>query len=94
MIGVGLPDWVDAEFLRTSATVAVFVAVVAILLVFIFIRSMGTKLLLILLIGAGALGLFVYRDELKECARTCDCSFLGEDVAAEGCPGLISSRDS
>lgn len=85
MLAEDWPDWLDAEFLKSATAVGILVACLLILFVFVFVRSIATKVLLVVLLGAGAFGLFVWRDEVKECAPTCDCSFLGEHISSEGC---------
>jgi UDP-N-acetylmuramyl pentapeptide phosphotransferase/UDP-N-acetylglucosamine-1-phosphate transferase len=75
----------DSEFLRNASTVGVFIAVALLCAVLIWIRSLATKLVLALLVAAGAFGLFVARDDLRKCERTCDCSLLGDHIVSSGC---------
>ncbi len=93
MLATEWPDWLDAEFLRSASTAGVFVVCVLLLVVIFWVRSLATKLLLLVLLAAGAFGLFVYRDDLKQCASTCDCSFLGDHISSEGC-GFVNPNDS
>ena len=87
------PDWLDAEWLKSATAIGIFVACVLIVFVFVFVRSLAAKVLLVVLLGAGAFGLFVWRDDVKECIPSCDCSFMGEHISSDGC-NLLNSGGS
>jgi len=74
----------DAEFLRTaSGTLVVVTLLLALMLMFI-VRSVGTRLVAIVLLGAAVFGLAHYRQTLEHCDRTgSSCRLFGEVVEAD-----------
>jgi len=76
-----LPKWIDAPFLRSaSGTLVVLGVLLALVLVFVA-RSVGTRLVSILLIGAAVFGLVHYRQTLEHCDQAgSTCRFFGEVV--------------
>ena len=92
MLAAEWPDWLDAEFLKTATAVGIFVAVMLMVVVLVFVRSGAAKFLLVVLLGAGAFGLFVWRDDVKECIPSCDCSFMGDHITSDGCNILNSNQ--
>ena len=71
----------DAQFLRSaSGTLVVVGLLLALVLVFV-VRSVGTRLVSILLIGAAVFGLVHYRQTLERCDQAGgSCRFFGEVV--------------
>ncbi len=81
-----LPDWMDTSFLEGASAVLIFVAIALIIVTLITVRSLGTRIIVMLLLGAAAFGAFQYRQHVEDCAKTCDCSVFGEDVPEDdGC---------
>lgn len=57
----------------------------AIILLFI-VKSLGTKLVAIVLLGAAVFGLAHYRQTLEHCDRAgCACSLFGQSVQGGNC---------
>jgi hypothetical protein len=82
-----LPGWIDAQFLRSaSGTLVVVALLLALVLVFV-VRSVGTRLVAIVLLGAAVFGLVHYRQTLEHCnkAGSCSCKLLGEVVHGDNC---------
>jgi hypothetical protein len=80
-----LPEWLDADTLRTGALVVLGVMVVVAVLVARFVQKMVMKVVLLgVLVGLGIL-VWAERAELADCARTCDCRLLGRDVEVPRC---------
>jgi hypothetical protein len=81
-----LPSWVDVDFLRTALGVMALVAIVAVLVSVFMIRSIGARVLVLVLLGAAVAGLLHYRQTLVDCDKQgCACKFFGEDVKGGGC---------
>jgi hypothetical protein len=81
-----LPSWADVDFLRTALGVAVLVGIVAVLVSVFMIRSIGTRVLVLVLLGAAVVGVLHYRQTLVDCdKRGCACKLFGEDVKGGGC---------
>ena len=76
-----IPDWLDAESLRTVIVTAIAVLAVAALMVMRFVRRALIRMAVIALLGALALGLWVQRTDLQDCVQTCSCRLFGQDVA-------------
>jgi hypothetical protein len=81
-----LPGYMDAQFLRSvSGTLIVVTLLVALILMFV-IRSVGTRLVAIVLLGAAVFGLVHYRQTLERCDKVgCECKLLGEVVQGDNC---------
>jgi hypothetical protein len=92
-LGADYPDWLDAEWLKSATAIGILVACLLILFVFVFVRSLAAKVLLVTVLGACAFGLFVWRDEVKDCAPSCDCSFMGEHIPSDGC-NIFTANDT
>ena len=82
-----LPAWFDSTFVSRAAVVLIGIAIVALVAVLLAVRSVALRLVAVLLLGAAAVGLWHYRDEVRACrdgAGTCSCSFLGNDLPGCG----------
>ena len=88
VVGVlgSLPTWVDLSFVRFASGVLAVVAVIIVVVAICTIRSVGTRLVIVAIMGASVFGLVHYRDQLDQCdKRGCPCKFLGEDLNGGGC---------
>jgi hypothetical protein len=85
-VSAELPTWMDVEFLRSaSGTLVVVSLLLAVVLMFV-VRSVGTRLVAVVLLGAAVFGLVHYRQTLERCGQVgCSCKFLGEVVRGENC---------
>lgn len=80
-----MPDWLDSEVLQ-DVSVGVLVALaVGALLVLRFVTKLVTRLVALALIAAVGVGVWLERDDLGECAETCECSVFGQDVEVPAC---------
>ncbi len=81
-----LPNWMDAQFLRSVSGTLVIVAVLLALVLMFVVRSVGTRLVAIVLLGAAVFGLVHYRQTLERCDKIgCECKLLGENVQGGNC---------
>ncbi len=83
-----LPDWLDADLLEGLSVGMIFVGAVGALIVLVWVRSLAARLVLAVLLGAGAFGAFVYREDLVDCAAECDCRLFGDDLHVDACANL------
>jgi hypothetical protein len=81
-----LPTWLDLSFVRVASGVLAVASVVLVVVAISFIRSVGTRLVIVAMLGAAVFGLMHYRDQLDHCDKQgCPCKFLGEDLKGGGC---------
>ena len=82
-----MPTWVDVQFLRQlSGTLVVGALLLVVVLMFI-IRSLASRLVLIVLIAAAVFALVHYRQTLEHCGTDgCSCVLFGQQVHAPNCP--------
>lgn len=81
-----LPETLDPDALRTIAIVVLVALLVIAFLVMRFIQKMVLRVILLgALVGLGV-GVWVQRDNLKECVPECACEFFGYTVQVDGCP--------
>jgi hypothetical protein len=81
-----LPTWLDLSFVRAATGVLAIVSIILAVIVFVSIRSIGTRLVVVAMLGAAVFGLMQYRQDLDHCdKRGCPCKFLGEDLKGGGC---------
>jgi hypothetical protein len=76
----------DAQFLR-SASGALIVAALLVVLVLLFVlRSIGMKVISLIVIGAAVFGLVHYRTTLERCDKHgCACKLFGQNVPGDHC---------
>jgi hypothetical protein len=76
----------DAQFLRSASGGLVIAAVLLVLVLMFVVRSIGTRLVALILLGAAVFGLVHYRQTLDHCDKTgCTCSLLGQTVRGQNC---------
>ncbi len=81
-----LPDWLDLHFARNATAVLAIVAVVLLLIVVFTVRSVATRLIVVVLLGVAVFGLLHYRQTLNHCDKSgCECSLFGSDLKGGGC---------
>ncbi len=81
-----LPSWIDAGLLKTWAGILSIVALVGALGVLFLMRSVLTRVVLVLLLAAAVGGLLRYRSTLDHCdTQGCTCKFLGEEIKGGAC---------
>ncbi len=80
MLLAALPDWLDPELLQWIILVVIAVTLYFMYLVLRFVRRTVMKVFLFVLLAGFGLSLWVQRDDLEDCARTCECSLYGQQV--------------
>ena len=76
----------DAQFLRSAAGTLVVVSLLLVLVAMFTVKSVGTRLVAIALLGAAVFGLVHYRQTLDHCSKTgCPCKLLGQTVQGDRC---------
>lgn len=80
VVALTLPESLDPETLRTVALVVLAVLVFAALWVLRTVQKVMTRLLLLGLCVVLGVGVWLQRDELGECRRTCACQLFFQDV--------------
>ena len=75
-----LPEWLDAERLQWVILAVIGGLLYSMYLVTKFVRKVITKFLLFLVIAGLGLSLWIQREDLSECAETCECTLYGEQV--------------
>lgn len=79
-----LPDWLDPELLQWIILVVIAVILYFMYVVMRFVRRAMTKAVLFVLLAGFGLSLWIQRDALQDCARTCECSLYGQEVDISG----------
>ena len=81
-----LPSWLDLDFVRTTAAVLVLTAVVLLVVTIFMVRSVGTRIVVVVLLGVSVFGLLHHRQSLDDCAKQgCACKLFGEDLKGDAC---------
>jgi hypothetical protein len=81
-----LPTWMDAQFLRSVSGTLVVVSVLLALVLMFVVRSIGTRIVALVVLGAAVFGLVHYRQTLERCDKIgCECKLLGENVQGGNC---------
>jgi hypothetical protein len=81
-----LPTWLDVNAVRSWAGGIAIVAIVILVAVVITVRSVGTRLVVVALLGAAVFGLLHYQETLDHCDKSgCACKLLGEDLPGGSC---------
>jgi len=78
--GLTLPDFFTPDNVRTLALVVAIAAIVLIVVVMRFLQKLAIRLMITGVLVLVAFGAWFYRAELGDCARTCDCRVLGFDI--------------
>ncbi len=76
----------DAQFLHNAAGILICVGVLAALVLLFTVRSIGTRVVALVVIGASIFGLAHYRETLDHCGKIgCECKLLGESIQGDSC---------
>lgn len=75
-----LPSFLSSDNLQTIAVVVIIGLLVLALVILKLVKALVMKVIGLAIIGGLVLGIYFYRDSLEECARTCSCTLLGQDV--------------
>jgi hypothetical protein len=86
VVGSSLPDWLDLHFARNATLVLALIAVIILLVVVFTVRSVATRLIVVVLLGVSVFGLLHYRQTLDHCNKAgCECQLFGSDLKGGGC---------
>ena len=80
VLAATLPSWLDSDRLRNLAIGAIVGFVIIELLVARFVAQLVVKAVLLAVIAGLAVAVWVQRDNLAACAKTCECRFFGQEV--------------
>ncbi len=75
-----IPDSVDPDQLRTIVILVILAILVLMFLVARFVQKLVIKGAVLAVLAGLAVGLWVQRGDLADCAETCECSLFGMDV--------------
>lgn len=80
MFLAALPPWLDPELLRWILLIVIAVLLYLMYVVVRFVRRLVLKVVLFLVLTGVGLSLWVQREDLRSCARTCECRLYGQEV--------------
>ena len=81
-----LPNWMDAQFLRGASGALVIAAVLLVIITMFVVKSIGTRVVVVLLLLASVAGLVRYRQTLDHCDKAgCACRLFGQVVPGDNC---------
>ena len=81
-----LPTWLDVQFAQTWSAILAIVALIILVVAIFMVRSIGTRVVIVVLLGASVVGLLHYRQTLDHCDKSgCECKFFGEQLKGGGC---------
>ena len=80
MLLAALPEWLDPEMLTWILLVAIAVLIYLMYVVVRFVQRAVLKTVLFVALAGFGLSLWVQRDDLDTCARSCECSLFGQRV--------------
>ena len=79
----------DAQFLRSASGALVIAAVLALLVVLFAVKSIGTKVVIVVVLAAAVFGLAHYRQTLDHCGKVgCSCELFGQQVQGDRCSNV------
>ena len=81
-----LPDWLNADRLQWVTLAVMALLLVVALGIVRFVQRAIAMLLGLGLIGGLMVGLWVQREDLKDCQATCSCRLFGQDVEVPESP--------
>ena len=81
MVLAALPVWLSDNLAEYST--AVFA--IAALVVFRLVQKTVTRLILLALLVAASTFVYANQDQLRQCATTCKCRLVKQDVSIPGC---------
>ena len=74
------PNWVDLENLKAMTWIVVAVAGLAGLFAAVSIPKAFLRMVIIGCLAGLAIGAYVYRGSLDDCAKTCSCTIAGKAI--------------
>ena len=81
MVLASLPSLVDVDFTKTMSVLLAILGVCGIVAVLVTVRSLATKVVAVIVLGASVFGLLHYRVELDRCDRDgCACKLFGQEL--------------
>jgi hypothetical protein len=81
-----LPTWLDFDFAYTWSAILAVIALILLVVAIFMVRSIGLRVVVVVLLGASVVGLLHYRQTLDHCDKSgCECKFFGEELEGGGC---------
>ena len=80
MLGATLPDFINPDNVRNTALAVGIGSLVLIFLVLRFVQKLMMKAVMTGLLALITFGAWYYRADLGDCAKTCECRILGQDI--------------
>lgn len=80
MIAAKLPEWANSDNLRWIALGVIAAMAFLMFIVARFVQKILVKLVLLALFGGIGVVAWIERADLADCAKTCDCRLLGQEV--------------
>lgn len=87
-----MPDWLDSDLLRQGAVVVSAALLFLAFMVWRIVTRMAVRIVMVGVLVGLAAGVWFYRVELGDCAKTCSCSLFGSDVTVPACEQRIRQR--
>ena len=79
-----LPDWLDADRLAAVSMVVIVVLIVAAFVAWRVVTKLVTRLVVLVVVAAAVFGLWVKRDDFRQCDDTGrNCSIFGYEIPTE-----------
>ncbi len=75
----------DSDTIRTAALVLVLVALIGAMAVSYIVKKAVVRLVLILVLFVMGASMWLLREQLNDCARTCNCRLLAQDIEVPKC---------
>jgi hypothetical protein len=80
VLAVTLPEWADTTMVRNAILIALAVLLVLVVVVIRAVQKLVLKFVLLAALIAIGISLWAQREQLNDCAQTCDCHLYGQDV--------------
>jgi hypothetical protein len=83
-----LPDRLRSDQVETAIIALLVVCAVAMVVVLRTVQKMATRMLVLGLLFLVGIGLWVQREQLKDCQGQCTCRLFAQDIDMSEVPGL------
>jgi hypothetical protein len=83
-----LPDRVRSDQVETAIIALLVVCAIGMVVVLRTVQKMATRMLVLGLLFLVGIGLWVQREQLKDCQGQCTCRLFAQDVDMSEVPGL------
>ena len=83
-----LPDRLESNQVETAIIVLLVVCAIAMVVVLRTVQKVATRMLVLGLLFLVGIGLWVQREQLKDCQGQCTCRLFAQDIDMREVPGL------